>query len=153
MKTKIALTAIAMSIASFSVSADIKNPAADQAGKKIFTAFQHAAFMEYNALIPSLEQLNHVMDAHAKFYGAYLSDAKAELAKQYAGDVKRIENSFINAIDKNTISWSKAQFVSASRENETLAIEFTVEGKTHKIKIAVTEIDGELRAGQVIACL
>lgn len=153
MKTKIALSAIAMSIASFAASADIKNPATEHAGKKIFTAFQHAAFMEYNALIPSLEQLNHIMDAHAEFYGAYLNEAKAALAKQYAGDVKRIENSFINAIDTSPISWTKAKFVSASRENETLAIEFTVEGQTHKIKVAVTEIDGELRAGQVIVCL
>jgi hypothetical protein len=153
MKTKIALGAIAMSIASFSVTANSKNPAAEQAGKKIFTAFQHSAFMEYNALVPSLPELLQVMDANASFYGAYLSDAKEEITKQYERDIKGIETSFINAVEQgkmNHISWEKAKFVSAEREHENLIIEFTVDGKLHKIAVAVAEIEGELHAGKFI---
>ena len=154
MKTKIALGAIAMSIASFTVTANTKNPAAEQAGKKIFTAFQHSAFMEYNSLVPSLPELLQVMDANASFYGAYLSDAKAEITKQYERDIKGIETSFINAVEQgkmNHISWEKAKFVSAERENENLIIEFTVDGKSHKMEVAVAEIEGELHAGKFIA--
>ena len=153
MKTKIALGAMAMTIASFA-SAHVKNPAAEQAGKKIFAAFQHSAFMEYNSLVPTLPQLIQVMDANASFYGTYLKEAKEELSKQYAGDVKRIESSFESAIEQgnvNHIGWSKAVFVQAERENDNLIIEFTVDGKSHKMKVAVTDIDGELRAGQIIS--
>ena len=154
MNTKIALSAIAMSVASFTASADTKNPAAEQAGKKIFTAFQHNAYMEYNSLVPTLSDLYQVMDAHAAFYGAYLAEAKTALSKQYENDIKNIESSFATAIEQgklNHISWSKAQFVSAERENENLVIEFKEEGKLHKIQIAVTEIEGELHAGKIVA--
>lgn len=154
MKTKIALGAIAMSIASFTVSANTRNPAAEQAGKKIFTAFQHSAFMEYNSLVPSLPELLELMDANASFYGAYLAEAKAEMSKQYEHDVKGIEESFIGAIEQgkmNHISWEKAKFVSAERGNENLIIEFTVNGKSHKLQVAVAEIEGELHAGKFIA--
>ena len=154
MKTKIALGAIAMSIASFTATANTKNPAAEQAGKKIFTAFQHTAFMEYNSLVPSLAELLQVMDANASFYGAYLSEAKAEISKQYERDVKSIESSFISAIEQgkmNHISWQKAKFVSAERQNDNLIIEFTVDGKSHKMQVAVAEIEGELHAGKFIA--
>lgn len=156
MKTKIALGAIAMSIASFTAPASPKNPAAEEAGKKIFAAFQHSAFMEYNSMVPTLTELYQVMDANASFYGANLAEAKAELSKQYASDVKKIETSFIDAIEQgklNHISWTKAKFVSAERTNNNLIIEFTVDGKTHKVQVAVTEIEGELHAGNVIACL
>ena len=154
MKTKIALGAIAMSIASFTASAYTKNPAAEQVGKKIFTAFQHSAYMEYNSMVPTLTDLYRVMDAHAAFYGAYLAEAKTALSKQYESDIRNIERSFISAIEEgslNHISWSKAMFISAARENENLVIEFTVDGKTHKMQVAVTEIDGELHAGKVVA--
>ena len=154
MNTKIALSAIAMSVASFTASADTKNPAAEQAGKKIFTAFQHNAYMEYNSLVPTLSDLYQVMDAHAAFYGANLAEAKTALSKQYENDIKNIESSFATAIEQgklNHISWSKAQFVSAERENENLVIEFKEEGKLHKIQIAVTEIEGELHAGKIVA--
>jgi len=154
MNTKIALSAIAMSVASFTASADTKNPAAEQAGKKIFTAFQHNAYMEYNSLVPTLSDLYQVMDAHAAFYGAYLAEAKTALSKQYENDIKNIERSFATAIEQgklNHISWSKAQFVSAERENENLVIEFKEEGKLHKIQISVTEIEGELHAGKIVA--
>ena len=154
MKTKIALGAIALSIASFTVCANTKNPAAEQAGKKIFTAFQHNAFVEYNSLVPSLPELMEVMDANASFYGAYLAEAKAEMSKQYERDVKGIEASFIGAIEQgkmNHISWEKAKFVSAERENDNLIIEFTVNGESHKLQVAVAEIEGELHAGKFIA--
>lgn len=156
MKTKLAVGAIALSIASFTSIANTKNPAAEQAGKKIFAAFQHSAFMEYNSLVPTLNELLHVMESNAPFYGAYLSEAKAELSKQYESDVKRIETSFISAIEQgklNHIAWSKAQFVSAEREQSNLVIEFTVDGKSHKIQVAVTEIEGELHAGEFIALI
>ncbi|HTF17564.1 MAG TPA: hypothetical protein VK658_05795 [Chryseolinea sp.] len=154
MKTKIALGAIALSIASFTASANTKNPAAEQAGKKIFAAFQHSAYREYNSLVPSLSELLQVMDAHASFYGAYLADAKVEMGKQYERDVKGIEESFARALEQgklNHIAWSKAKFVSAERENENLIIEFTVDGASHKIQVAVAEIEGELHAGRFIA--
>ena len=154
MKTKIALGAMAMTVASFA-SAHVKNPAAEQAGKKIFAAFQHSAFMEYQSLVPSLPQLMQIMDEHASFYGTNLKDAKQELSKQYDGDVQRIESSFESAIEQGNrdhINWSKAIFVSAERENECLVIEFSVDGKSHKMEIAVTDIAGELRAGKVITC-
>ncbi|MEJ1240629.1 hypothetical protein WBG78_20970 [Chryseolinea sp. T2] len=156
MKTKIALGAIAMSIASFSASAFPKNPTAEEAGKKIFAAFQHSAFMEYNSMVPTLTDLYQVMEANASFYGANLSEAKAELSKQYANDVKKIETSFLSAIEQgklNHISWAKAKFVSAERSHGNLVIEFTVDGTSHKVQVAVAEIEGELRAGNVIACL
>jgi len=156
MKTKLALGAIAMSIASFAAPTDTKNPAAEEAGKKIFTAFQHSAFMEYNSLVPTLNELYKVMDANASFYGSNLAEAKAALSKQYEGDVKRIESSFITAIEEgklNHISWVKAKFVSAERSNDHLTIEFTVDGQSHKVQVAVAEIEGELHAGNVIACL
>lgn len=156
MKTKIALSALAMSIASFSASAHITNPAAEEAGKKIFAAFQHTAFMEYNSLVPTLTELYQVMDANASFYGSHLEDAKAELSKQYANDVKRIETSFVSAIEQGKlkhISWAKAKFVSAERTNDNLIIEFTADGQSHKVQVAVAEIEGELHAGNVIACL
>src|SRR5690348_9173687 len=72
MKTKIALGAIAMSIASFTAPALPKNPAAEEAGKKIFAAFQHSAFMEYNSMVPSLTDLYQMMEANASFYGSNL---------------------------------------------------------------------------------
>lgn len=155
MKTKIALGALAMSIASFTVSADSRNPVTEQAGQRILSAFQHSAFMEYNALVPTLAQLYHVMDAHASFYGANLNDAKAALSRQYASDVSRIETSFLQAIEQsglNHIAWSKAKFISAERQDGILVIAFTTEGNTHKMEIAVTEFEGELLAGKVIAC-
>jgi hypothetical protein len=155
MKTKIALGAMAMTVATFA-SAHIKNDAAEQAGKKIFAAFQHSTYREYNSFVPTLPQLLQLMDEHGSFYGPFLKEAKEQLSKQYGGDVKRIETSFVSALeegDRNHISWSKAAFVSAERENETLVIEFSVEGKSHKIQIAVTEIDGELRTGKVIGCI
>lgn len=146
---------MAMTIASFA-TADIKNPSTEQAGKKIFTAFQHRAFMEYNTLVPTLTQLLQVMDANASFYGPYLTEAKAEISKVYDADVKGIENSFVVAIEQgnaNHINWSKAEFVSAERENDNLIIEFTVDGKSHKMEIAITDINGDLRAGKIIALI
>ena len=154
MNTKIALGAIAMTVASLTGNASTTNPLDEQAGKKIFAAFQHNAFMEYNSLVPTLPELLHVMDANASFYGAYLKEAKAEMSKHYDADVKRIETSFLNAIEQgklNHISWSKAQFVSVAREQSKLVIEFTVDGQSHKIEVVVTEIEGELHAGEFIA--
>ena len=153
MKTKIALGAIAMSVASFTGSAHTTNPTDEQAGKKIFSAFQHNAFVEYNSLLPTLPELLHVMDANASFYGAYLKEAKAEMSKHYDNDVRRIEASFTSAIEQgklNHINWSKAQFVSVEREHSNLTIEFTVDGQSHKIEVVVTEIEGELHAGECV---
>jgi hypothetical protein len=154
MKTKIALGAIAMSIASFSLSANAGNPAAEQAGKKIFTAFQQSAFTEYTSLVPTLQQLQQVMDQHASFYGPYLQDAKAELSRQYEKDLNGIESSFIRAIEEGRlhhIAWTKATFISAERERDKLVIAFNVNGNMHKMQIVVTEIDGELRPGKFIS--
>lgn len=153
MKTKTTLGAIALSIASFTGTAHDNHPGAEQTGRKIFTAFQHNAFMEYNSFIPTLPQLLQVMDDHPTFYGAYLAEAKAEISKQYDADVSRIETSFVSAVEQGKldhIAWSKAKFVSAERTNETLTITFTVNSETHRIRIAVTEIEGELMAGKVL---
>jgi len=154
MKTKIALGTVAMTVASFA-SAHARHPVAEQAGKKIFAAFQHSAFREYKSLVPTLSQLMQLMDEHAAFYGDHLRDAKEDLGKVYDGDVKRIETSFVSALEQgnlNHIVWSKASFISAQREGDSLVIEFNADGKSHKMQIAVTDIDGELRAGKIIAC-
>ncbi|MBL7857388.1 MAG: hypothetical protein JNM57_06845 [Cyclobacteriaceae bacterium] len=125
MKTTILLSALSLTVSSFTVIPDFSGststPSSQEMAKKMLAAFQHSSQQEYTSLFPSLTEFHQFMVQQANIYGEFLNDAKRDFAADYQKKtLPALAEAFDRIADegkKKGIDWNSIQFVQVEHED------------------------------------
>jgi hypothetical protein len=158
MKTSIFLTAMAITLTSFTANV---NTTSEQIGRKALSALKHVSHTEYASLYPTLADFHKMMDANAAIYGNSLSDAKNEFAMTYAKKIiPAMDESFDRILKEGKelgIDWASIQYLRVEQGDipngkfgsATFTIVFSANEKEHRIVVEkALLIEGQWKVSQ-----
>lgn len=114
-------------------------------------------------LVPTIDELKHLMDINASVYGAFHKEAKEEFASQYERAVlPKLKSDFASLINegrKRGIVWNELEIIGyehVSSGNSTTSIVITLESgkKVHRLLVEdALIIKGHWHVGRSIRLL
>jgi len=170
MKSSILVSALALSISSFSSTPnalpELSISTSEQLGRKVLAALQHTSASAYVALFPALPEFHKIMNDNASLYGNFLPEARDEFTNSYFGHVlPEIEKSFEHLINEGIekgIDWNSIDYVRVEQskafvttfDSGSVVIVFTAADLEYRILIEnVLVINGQWRIGKHVELL